>query len=651
MLKNYFKKISNIQISDELVARFRPFLWTVLIGALPGLIIWQLTHLSQQQLLFENNFEFQSEVAFYASISSLFFFALCFAAYRRYAKRGETTFTAFCKKINRFGIGLLIFPFVFYAGVHPLAKEAPFFTMLLCAGAGIIATFVAYEIPFLAAALAPGEKKKRLFPVLVVAAATISWVVFLSHLGLQHHEHLGTRGWDFGLYINSVWHSLHGNPLGCSLVPEGTHAARHFDPILILISPLLLLWPGAEAEVLLTFQCAWIASGVIPLFLLATHQGRNPWLGAALAIIYLLHPIFHGPAIYELHSLILAGPFILWSIYFLETGAMRRFFVSLCLLMLCREDMVAIALCIGMYAFFTGKPKRVALTAIATAVLYGAVIYVTAVSKAVSYDNTFKAFFIGDHSVPTSIILSAVTNPMYMFRYMLQEDKVVYLLQLIVPLLGLPFLRGRYFILYVFGLSMILLSSRSRQYSISMQYSTWLAPLLFVAVPAVLASISNGKIASALKLNAEKLRSALVMGMLFSAFAMSAAYGIFWPNPSFKVGYENLIRDPDKNQRATAQTVQKIKKMIPPDASVLASEHLVPHFAARHRIWSTKLKGYRFKKPEYGILLDLDVRRRRGNAKKIKEQKEFLELLRESNKYERILRENNVSLYKLKSKG
>ncbi|MBN2715767.1 MAG: DUF2079 domain-containing protein [Deltaproteobacteria bacterium] len=622
--------------------------WTILIGTLPGLIVWQITSQPEQlEKLVKNQIPGAMSVAMYAAVSTASVLLLSVIVHRFVAHRWNIPFSGFCRKINRFGLMLVLVPFYLFVRSPEVSKESPLFTLLLCAGAGGVAAFAAYGIRKFGAVFNPqdGGQIKKSLPLFAVTLLALAWTVFVAKMGLNHHRHLGTAGWDFGLYINSIWQSLHGNPLACSLLQEGTHASRHFDPILVLLSPILLIRPGAEAQTLIILQVAWIASAVVPLYQLAAHHGKNAWIGVVFAVTYLLHPVFHGPAIYEFHSLTIAGPFMLWCIHFLDTGAHKRFFVFLFLLLLCREDMAAIALTIGVYALISGKSRLVAVGAMAMSLIYGGLVYFAIFSKAVSYSQYFDEIQQAERSVMSNIVLTAVTNPVYMLRYMLTEAKIIYILQLIVPILFLPVVSSRYRVLFLFGLFVTLFGSASRLFSISMQYSTWWLPLMFAALPAAFEWFSTGRMAGCLKMDSVRLRGALVAGMLVSAFTMSAAYGIFWPNPEFRTGYKKLIREPNEALRETALTVARLEQMIPRGASVIASEHLISHFAARQWIWTTENVNYRFSKPDYGIVWNRDLRNQENRKVKMKRRQKYLDLLR-SKEYKRILHENGISVYK-----
>ena len=107
-----------------------------------------------------------------------------------------------------------------------------------------------------------------------VAALWAAYGAFFSRLSIINHHALNTRTTDLGYYDNIFYQSIHGHPLGCSFIKAGYHGSAHFDPILVLLSPLYLLYP--RAELLLGLQSVWLGAGVVPVYLLAQAKLGQP---------------------------------------------------------------------------------------------------------------------------------------------------------------------------------------------------------------------------------------------------------------------------------------------------------------------------------------------------------------------------------------
>jgi len=171
------------------------------------------------------------------------------------------------------------------------------------------------------------EKAAPFIAALVVAGIWLGYSYFFSRLAITQHQAFGTRTIDLGYYDNIFYQSIHGRPLACSLLRSGTHASAHFDPILVVMSPLYLIYP--RAELLLSLQSVWLGSGAIPAYLLGKHHLDSRQAGIIMAIVYALYPALHGANMYEFHSLSLIAMPMLWVLYFLEKKNKLGYFVML----------------------------------------------------------------------------------------------------------------------------------------------------------------------------------------------------------------------------------------------------------------------------------------------------------------------------------
>ncbi len=614
-------------------------LGTAALGACLGLSCWQVLDFDRISDLGLNKSIPHLEVLAFAAVSLVAALAACAVARLLVARRRPFAFVDACRITNRYGAILVVVPGFLFLQAQPIGEDSPFFAIAACMALGAIGAVYAYRV-LIRGPRAAGHAPGAALPLLVLFAITVAHAVTLSCFHVMHHRNLGTDAWDLGLYVNTMWRSLHGDLLGCSFLTEGTHASRHFDPILVLLSPMLLIHP--DAETLLVFQAAWVASGAFPLYLIARRRLGNPWYGVALAAVYLLHPAVHGPDMYDFHSLVIGGPLILWSICFLEAGATKRFLAAAALLMLCREEMPVIVCLMGIYGLASGKPWRPMAIAIAASAVYGIVVNAVVMADAYSYSYYFEKIRAPGQSVASSIAISLFTNPVYTIQYMLSEPKILYTLKLIAPALALPLFAGRKWVLFLFGLVVTAFGSRGCFFMISTQYSVWWLPLMLAAVPTAIENVSLSRLAAFLRVDGARLRPALAAGMLLSAVSMSSLYGVFWPNPSFRAGYSEFDRNPTPGMLARYETVRKIEAMIPREASVTATMRVAPHFSVRDRVWCVGKKMPNLDVIDYAVLWDGDFKYK--NAPEL--QKQQVQALKRSKEYKLVLKENGLFVFK-----
>lgn len=400
------------------------------------------------------------------------------------------------------------------------------------------------------------------------------WGLIAARWAIVHHRNFGTSLYDLAVYDNVLWRTAHGHLLGSSIIPGGSHAGTHFDPILILLAPLYALSP--RAETLLVFQALWLASGAVPLFLLVRRRLDDDWAALFLGTALLVHPALHGPTFYDFHSVSLAGPLFLWLLYFLESGRDRWYVAAFILLLLTREDMALLLIPVGIYAWAGGRQGLGRLT-VGGAVLWLALVKLGLQIWAEGGDN-FAYYYADLVGKPGGnffdLLISVVTRPDRALRHVLGGPRLAYFGLMFGPLLFLPFMarRGRYLIAY--GLFATLLASRGAMHSVHFQYTTLIYPFAFV-----LAAFGAERIAKS-----PGRRRFAAGAILVLSLGVGLRFGALMPNESFLGGYAEFRPYPDAVFEEQYRDLRRLRKMIPPEAAVAASWHLAPHVSNRRVI-------------------------------------------------------------------
>ncbi len=663
---------NKLQSIDTWIDNFRSMLasvtsWlptTLAVGICLGLSTWFLFqpeiigHIADDQAGNEERYKLLAWTAI-CVFAVIFFYAVM---YRRSRRKSDINLHEFTRKMNRFAVIICIVPIFLFLRTDHLGKEHPFISIIASLGIGLIGAYFAYQIAkvrqwsffkaglhHLPLPLSQGKAgmgsergRSRWIPLIVVILLALSYMAALTHLQTIHHHNLGTRNWDFGLYINCLWHSLRGNFLGCSFIPEGTHITRHFDPILVLISPILLIYN--KAETLIVFQAAWVASGAIPLYLLAKHKLGNPLFGIALSLVYLFHPAVHGPNMYDFHSIVLAFPVLLWCMYCLETERIKTYYGFLALLFLIREDTPALAAMMALYMIISGRLYRVAAITIVLATVYGLLVNLVVMANAYSYTYYFREIKLQGHSPTSSIFISLLTNPGFVIKYALGEERILYILKMFMPLMMLPLFSKKHYILFTWGLATTFFGSWVGFIRLGTQYSVYWLPFMLASVPFAIDNISKGRLVRALDIDPRRIRPALAMGMVLCAISMSSLYGVFWPNSSFRPGYVGFQRITTPEHAARYETIKKIQSMIPDDASVLATRRVGAHFSLRKDVWSFHRHQEEGQVPDWVIIWNTDLKRKKDKKIQIPRVKYY----KKSDDYDMVLNENGIKVHKRK---
>jgi uncharacterized membrane protein len=437
------------------------------------------------------------------------------------------------------------------------------------------------------------EALASLAATFAVTALGVGYGYFFTWLSILNHHALNSRTTDLGYYDNIFYNSIHGSPLACTFIKAGYHGSAHFDPLLVVLSPLYLAYP--RAEMILGLQAVWLGAGVVPLYLLAHHKLGRRLPAVAIAAMYAMYPALHGANMYEFHSLTLLSPIALTLLYFLEIGAVKRYYLTLIPALLCREDVALVMCFVGAYAVLMRRPRMVRLgwVTIFVSLVYFAIVkrfFMTSADIFMSGKDSYSfAYYYEDlipnHNGAAGLVVSLVTNPVFVLRTMLAEAKIVYILTLFLPLCFLPFLARPGRIMLVYGLLFCLLASRGAVYSVHFQYSSVILPIAFALTPGVLRQIEAGEVCAGLGLDGRRLSRALSAAAFAASLLTSWKFGGILENQSFKGGFVGVARQLSDKDRETYAWIREQTAKIPVQASVGVTNRTGPHASNRKRAY------------------------------------------------------------------
>ena len=414
--------------------------------------------------------------------------------------------------------------------------------------------------------------------------AAYAWV--FANLAINTHHGFHMRLIDLGIYDNVFFQSSHGRPLGCSFLRGGTHVTAHFDPILVILSPLYRLWP--RAEFLLTLQAVWCGAGVIAAYLIGRYQLNSRVWGLVWAVVYAVHPALHGANLYEFHSLTLLFTPLLFALYFLLSGKLRLYFVMLPVLLIVRED-VSLVLCfVGLYALISGEPgyKRAGWITILVSLVYLVVaktVFMSAPGLLNQGPGAYGYHYYYKDMIPNGLaeidfFTTLLTNPAFVVALVAQEAKIHYLLVIFAPLLFLPAWAGRARVMLLYGFIFILLASRTAVYSTHFQYSAVLLPVAIALAPLGLRLLREAR-------PKDTGLTTVIMGcVLVASLLVSWKHGAVLENSSFRGGFRPIVRTWTEPLQERYDSFLELVSVIEPDASVSATDRVGAHVSNRAEV-------------------------------------------------------------------
>jgi uncharacterized membrane protein len=416
-------------------------------------------------------------------------------------------------------------------------------------------------------------------PLILVSAATLFYIGFFSFYLVRWHYKLKTGNFDLSINNNLLFGGLRGHFLESTVVfPQDPkkYLANHAKFGGYLFLPIYALFP--RAETLLVLQSTLIGASAMPLFGFA--RRRLPeWLAALVALAYLAYYPMHGASFSEFQYVPIAGFFVLSAIWAAETRRWVVFWIVFLMGMTMREDIPIGMALVGGFLLLSGHRPLPGLVMAVISVIYFVTLRFYVMDSAGDwwFPNMYKELWADGEKGFRSVIKTLLSNPLFVISKVLVEKKLIYLLHLLVPLAFLPARRWYLWSAFIPGAFLTLLvTNYDPPITFTFHYVMHWAPYLFVA--AVLALEAIGKRPD---FGLER-RHAAALAMGGASLVLSYNYGAFpRRDGSFKGGFQKVDFEMTDEERARYQNLRTLIALIPPDASVAATEKVGPHASSR----------------------------------------------------------------------
>lgn len=402
----------------------------------------------------------------------------------------------------------------------------------------------------------------------VITAAVCGVMVcgFITAIGCLRYATYSSPNFDFGIWCN-MFHHMKEEFLPIVSSERDrllSHFAVHISPVYYLILPFYLVFPSPYT--LQIAQAVAVASGVIPVYLLARHKGLSNKFTAVFSIAYGFNTVLISGIGYDMHENCFLVPLLLWLFYFFEKEKYPLMYLSALGVCLIKEDAAIFVVFFGIYAFLSRKKylHGVLLAAMGAAYFVGAVYLINTFGDGV-LASRFDNYMYEDEGLlgMAKIIL---TNPAYVFTQTLSSEKIIYLLKLLLPLGFLPLATRKvsHFILLLPFMLINLMTDYTYQFDINFQYSFGPAAcLIYLAI-----------------INASDLKDRSKRYMV--CLAAVASIMLFLPTAGSKIAY---LTERYEAGQYEFSVLNEALESIPEEASVKASTFFVPHIADRNEIY------------------------------------------------------------------
>ncbi len=406
-----------------------------------------------------------------------------------------------------------------------------------------------------------------------VGTAIVS-TVFIAVATVHRHYVFGTGAHDFGLFVQ-MFHSLAENLTAVTSCERDTlmsHFDIHASYIFYLLVPFFKLFPYEET--LLVAQAILAMGGIVPLLLIAKKRG---FCGVSLFFVgaaYAFCAALIAPCFYEFHENAFLPTLLMWVLWACESKKLVPFYLFSALTCIVKEDAPLFIICIGLYWFFENKDNLYTR-------LHG--LIAATVSGAYMVFITNWLFEHGDGQMMTSsrfghllldpkggfaeVVANTLADPAYFFSLLIEEETLTFFLQVMLPLLFLPFLTKkihRFWLMMPFIITNLVIGA-NYGYAASIGYQYIFGPatlLLYMAV----ANVSELE---------PRLRNRAPV--LLSAAALLFSVGTV----SHRIDYVEQYRE----REMYFLVAEAFLDEIPADSVIGADAFYIPHISDRKEVY------------------------------------------------------------------
>lgn len=406
-------------------------------------------------------------------------------------------------------------------------------------------------------------KLPKSFEYAALIAMICLYIAVFSFLTIRNHNNFGTFGFDLGVFDQGVWLLSHfKDPF---ITVRGLHLfADRLSFILILFAPLYRIWD--DVRVLLILQTIILATGAIPVYLIAKERLKSTVLSLSLAASFLLYPALQWLNSDQFHPESVATTCLLFAFYYALRTRYLAFAIFTLLAMLTGQNIAFVIGAMGLYVAAT-KNRKVGFSVSSLALIW----LVVGVKVGIPHFSgmEFQAQnYARSGLAMAEVINNFLINPGDALSVVFQQKKLVYLMQLLAPVIFLPLASVGTFLVALPDLFANLASQHGYVDSIRYHYSAAIIPFIFISSIFAIERLALSQ------------RGLLTLAGVIIAVSLIANYTLS-PSPvsqNFNQSYWN-IRSSHK------KTIEAALSLIPKDAPVSAVYYMVPHLSHREKIY------------------------------------------------------------------
>ena len=464
----------------------------------------------------------------------------------------------------------------------------------------------------------PNIKNRTLY--IAVGGILILMTAYIGAAAVLKYNNYSIYGYDHGLFAQMFRYMKETGQMVTTYERNElmSHFNVHFSPIYYLLLPFYMIFRSSQS--LLVMNGFIIISGIIPLMFLCKKFRLSNIASLLFCFCYAIYPTFTGNGLWGLHENAFLAPLILWFFFFSENDKTVPAVISACLLLCVKEDAAVYLAVIAIYYIVSGKSLARNFSLLALSLLcFGTVTFLMqeyglGIMSASRFGN-----YIGKDGNLFTLVKSVLENPSFTVAQVFTTDKIMFLLQMLMPLCFLPFTgkKPARLILLIPMLLINLMTGYSYGYNIFFQYTLGSAAILFYMAVAAYSEMG------------EKRKKLLLCATLSSIIMACSSY--------LHLGYLSTGNATAERSREISQALS----VIPADASVAATDSPAGNLTEREELYYiASLEQMKEKVPED---VDYYVVRIGGNWARFED---VIDFLRTKDGVEEIVTEDHIVIFK-----
>ncbi len=411
-----------------------------------------------------------------------------------------------------------------------------------------------------------------IYGILVLASAVLV-TSFVALTSVCRHKNFGSSTHDFGLFVQ-MYHYLSTDLTAVTTCERDkflSHFYIHASYIFYALVPVYKLFP--KGETLLISQAVLAMGGVIPMFLIAKRHNMKGLALMFMGIAYVFCTGLIGPCYYDFHENCFLPTLLMWLLWAVDGKKYVAFYIFSILVCIVKEDAPLYVVCIGMYMFFENKKNIGRINGIIMAVIAGGYMmfitnWLTENGDGQMMTSTrFGFLMIDPNGGLKEVIKNTFADPAYFFSLLVKEHTIKFFIQMMLPLLFLPFFTrklNRYLLMIPFIIMNLVVGS-GYGYAADVGYQYVFGPSCLLLYMCIINLEDMGQ--------ARRQEIPILLG--------SAAIIMTMGTMSHYISYyENYLNTKEYNT-----SLEEMLDRIPHDAAVACDTWLVPHIANRDEVY------------------------------------------------------------------